>query len=1733
MKNTLRSNLKKITALIVAASMTLSQNVTVFADEEIVLDEEIVIDSTDDEEIIIDEIDVDETDNVIVEEEQMPALIDEASDSIVSEQKSIESISESDEMARERESMPASDIFCNKLLTYLSLKYPEIGIDLAYGAFGGPDTGDPNDRYDHTYNAHKMADQTDYSEIIIDGRDKFGNYPDLTKNMVQFKILGNFGGELASDGSGMARYSDQVKTLIIRNVDEIRNLYVPASVETLIIEDTTLNCYYYYKDSPGFQCGMIPGDLMGCENLKKLVLKNVKFGDNYKRGDAANLLPEITYDCPYETNYKLNLQNCRNLEELEIDVSFEGAEEVQLAIDGGTDNLFAKLTDDKCKINPAPGTGYQRVFLYANENSYLAKRYNSSETVEFKNKQFRLWLLEALGVDTNNDGVISQDEMNAIETLTINDQTAHSAPQTSLSAFEELADISQFQNLKTLEIDFYDPTSNSDKGYRHSLKGIDFPDTLENLSMKNIYWEKDTQTKSHDDADIRLTNLKTLELYNTDVNVGSGDSYFNHSTQIELEDTDGALRSVMIQQTDVEYIKLINNSGGKGIKDDDERQRIRFNAINCQNLKSVEFLGEGYAVEGSLDLTNDKELTHIGVPKSADDKSEWTIYGEFDSTYAPVNVVMNSCTMLGSDCKKIIIDYDFINGRSINVQTMDTSSFSDGSGGSGEHKLIIYRNPRIPGDTAGEVYISCDVDSWVYNHYENEDGFVIENRTSFPTIAAFANGQRMRTSGEGQHGSESIYTKDTDCWVERWDLVMAPGGYSNNFGNLEFYVVDNERDPKNEGAYVDTLRRVFYKGDVYVEWDKQNTADSIITLPTVEDNEKGGYKLNGTKLSSTGILGEVQIKLYVYNSEGVKSYIGFQDVKVFALPDSVELVNDGTKRGSGTKDDPFIVDKNEELKIKARLKVNGDVDSTNYALRDVYWRIKEYDETSKYTSDSDGYSLYTLDSATKAGINVVRGKLNDGETEAQYDKRLDGTGEGGQDATWYNHRRLTFDTAGSRFKVVAQSPYKYNDAVKSAEVYVQIAGADGVEVSNNGKLIQGAYGKDFVTITATGGKDVTVKIKNADRYKDCFVLEEQSLSTDTVSVWTLKINSDDVSKVKEIIDENGYIDLSISVDGTKYERRVTLSSVVPEEGSFVVGTIPDQTYTGKVIKPKLNVYYGSRLLVEGKDYSLSYGKNNTNVASRTDSAAPSVTIIGKGNYSEKHTVYFSIVPADLSDVTVDDIVLNETGKDIKISPAISLEGKKIKAGTDYVISASVAGDNPITKLKNAGKYNLYVVGIGNYVGNKPFRVIITSDVLASKVTIPKIPNQNYDNGKSIEPEVTITYKGQPVNDCFDVEFQDNRNVGTATAIITAKDGSGFAGTRKLTFKITGTMISSAKLGLDGKGKIADVTYTGKSHKPTLDLYNGNTALIQGVDYSVEYSNNIAAGKATVIVKGKGAYTGSKKLSFKINPYNVEKDESLLFSANDGNPLVAAYEKGGAMPYMKIALGDKVLRESKDYTIKYANNNAVADLTADKVPTAIITFKGNYSGKRTVTFTVTTKDIGECDLSIADMIVNEKINGWKQTKFTITDTNGKKLSAGKDYDKNIKYYSNEECTVEIDAETLIAGTVVYVQIKGLNYYDGSTLTGSYRISKMDISKAVASVADQAYTGRAICPDISEVHVTEGKDGKTLVAGIDYIIVPGSYKNNIDKGTATLTIRGMGDYCGTKDVKFKIGTRQFLL
>ena len=71
-------------------------------------------------------------------------------------------------------------------------------------------------------------------------------------------------------------------------------------------------------------------------------------------------------------------------------------------------------------------------------------------------------------------------------------------------------------------------------------------------------------------------------------------------------------------------------------------------------------------------------------------------------------------------------------------------------------------------------------------------------------------------------------------------------------------------------------------------------------------------------------------------------------------------------------------------------------------------------------------------------------------------------------------------------------------------------------------------------------------------------------------------------------------------------------------------------------------------------------------------------------------------------------------------------------------------------------------------------------------------------------------------------------------------------------------------------------------------------------------------------------------------------------------------------------------------------------------------------------------------------------------------------------------------------------------------------------------------NQIYTGNAIEPGENDITVTF--QGRKLTYGTDYVIA--GYTNNVRKGNAKLTIRGIGQYGGTKTVTFRIKSKTVL-
>lgn len=604
-----------------------------------------------------------------------------------------------------------------------------------------------------------------------------------------------------------------------------------------------------------------------------------------------------------------------------------------------------------------------------------------------------------------------------------------------------------------------------------------------------------------------------------------------------------------------------------------------------------------------------------------------------------------------------------------------------------------------------------------------------------------------------------------------------------------------------------------------------------------------------------------------------------------------------------------------------------------------------------------------------------------------------------------------------------------------------------------------------------------------------------------------------------------------------------------ESDSIWVSPLGDYNYTGKAIKPIVRVYDGNRLLCEKVDYTLSYANNimaNTkyhdallagedmdSVITAYGKKMPYVKIIGKGNYKESQIVYFSIMPKDISDF---DIEINESqlvkpsnGKKQSLVPSIKWGKISLKNKKDFTVS--YPDETEAGAYQAAGQYTIHVEGKGNYCGSRDVLMNLTGKgkVMMSKISVKRIAKQNW-TGELVTPSIYAAYAGQALEEGIDyrLSYSNNQEIGTASVCIIGKGR--FAGTKTTTFQIIGTPISKAEIS----GITEQTYFAAERPQESLTVSYHGKILQEGTDYTVSYSNHIKAGNAKVTITGIHAFCGKVTKTFKIKPYPMTGEE---ISIGHMDEISAVYCKGGAKPALTIRFKGEELQEGIDYRLTYKNNGKPMEANAEKAPMIVITGLKNFGGKQTVAFAITESPMnGKAVVNAEDVLFANKKNKWK-AKVTVKDIDGKTMTAGKDYDKNLLYvYAADAIMVDgsmrTEGESVlpddipVVGTQIRVTVTGMNNYQtGDMVSTIYRIVGKNLSKAKFTVATQIYTGKDIT--LSEKDFVKAAIGKEqLRYGVDYEIVEGSYIQNIKKGKASLLIHGIGEYGGTKKVTFNI-------
>ncbi len=368
------------------------------------------------------------------------------------------------------------------------------------------------------------------------------------------------------------------------------------------------------------------------------------------------------------------------------------------------------------------------------------------------------------------------------------------------------------------------------------------------------------------------------------------------------------------------------------------------------------------------------------------------------------------------------------------------------------------------------------------------------------------------------------------------------------------------------------------------------------------------------------------------------------------------------------------------------------------------------------------------------------------------------------------------------------------------------------------------------------------------------------------------------------------------------------------------------------------------------------------------------------------------------------------------------------------------------------------------------------------VVISDVADQTY-TGSLIAPNITVSCNDvELVKDTdYTVSYSNNKNVGTATISIT---GIGdYTGTITKNFNIVARDISDTTIG-----SIPNQTYTGNSISalPVI-TYNGAT-LTKGTDYTLTYSNNVNVGTGTVTITGKGNFKGTTSKTFSISA-RAMSDTSVA------NVSSQTYTGNGISPLPTITYNNKTLKKDTDYTLSYSNNINAGTATIT------ITGKGNFTGTTSKTFSISARAMS--DTSVAN-ISSQTYTGNVISPLPTITYNNKTLK--KDTDYTLSYSDN-----------INVGTAT-ITITGKGNFAGTT-SKTFSISARAMSDtSVANISSQTYTGNVISPLPTITY-----NNKTLKKDTDYTL---SYSDNINAGTATITITGKGNFTGMTSMTFII-------
>ena len=296
--------------------------------------------------------------------------------------------------------------------------------------------------------------------------------------------------------------------------------------------------------------------------------------------------------------------------------------------------------------------------------------------------------------------------------------------------------------------------------------------------------------------------------------------------------------------------------------------------------------------------------------------------------------------------------------------------------------------------------------------------------------------------------------------------------------------------------------------------------------------------------------------------------------------------------------------------------------------------------------------------------------------------------------------------------------------------------------------------------------------------------------------------------------------------------------------------------------------------------------------------------------------------------------------------------------------------------------------------------------------------------------------------------------------------------------------------------ISAVTYNGQAQTPAVTVKDGSTILTKDVDYSVNYTDNLNAGQATVTFVGKGDYAGQVVKNFTIDRANITPiaptATGLTYNGAAQTLINAGAAEGGEMQYsldgQTYASALPQGTNAGSYTIFY---KVVADANHNDVDVKFVNVPIYKAA-------LTTVLLSESNLVYNRQEQSPVISGVKAGTLEV---------------------STADYTLSGSATNVGTYTITATAKDNAQNFTGQT-TAQYSIVAADANLFALTLGNSSfvYNGEEKKPTVTV------KDGDAvLVEGKDYTL---AYTNNVNVGTATVTATGKGNYSGTKTAQFTI-------